>query len=130
MKKLTKKQTLELCKVNKANYNRVKKQLCKCICCQEDEEPIIVYSFYGLIGLTTCSGRCTGMGFTETLFYTTSLTFLFPYNVPAPQEGNIVYYDEALTMPVNDIPEGQFLRVTDCVFANVSSSGLISYVMC
>lgn len=35
MRPLTKKQTLELCKVKKANHNRTKQRLCKCLCCNQ-----------------------------------------------------------------------------------------------
>lgn len=76
-----------------------------------------VYNFIGRVG-NTSNDACNG---TNETFYTTG-----PLNFIYPQNGNVVYYDEALTQPVTDLyvaspGVGEVFDCTNGVLSNQQS---------
>lgn len=134
MKRLTKKQTIELCKVDKANHNRTKQKLCKCICCEEEtEEPLpTVYTLIGRIGFNACNGRCSDIPFPEegsTLMYSTGPVFEIRPGFFIPFNGALLFYDEELTLPVTNL--GLFsVLFTGCRFGNFNELDEFFYTEC
>ena len=135
MKQLTKKQTLQLCKESRFLPNKLRQKFCGCLCCETEEggEELPVFSFFGKIRFNICTGRCSDVPFPEgdgnVLIYTTSPVFELSQGFFIPLDGALLFYDEALTLPVTDL--GSFtIAFTWCRFGYVTESNEFYYTFC
>ena len=120
------------CKNARFRMHKLTRKLCIQVSCScVTESGLGVYSFTGKIEPATCSGRCVGIPFTDSTFYTTTpLELVLFSDAIGPAEGAAIYYDEALTMPITSLSPGEFLRITDCVFLEVVAPNNVQYVIC
>lgn len=127
----SKEQLKRFCKNKRFRTDKRTKKHCtqfECTCASGSLE---VFPFTARIGPAACNGRCAGTGFNDvTLYTTTPLVPHGPLAVLGPPQGAIVYYDAELTMPIVVLAVDDFIRITDCNFADVSEIGEILYVVC